>query len=243
MIADTDCPPEVELIAEPFSATSGISEERTTRQTRDEKFLDPNDVIVVADDIVDKRSVIIELAGARLEEFLALEISNDDLAEKCRQAQVVVAPLYSKNEAFITALRNVATETARDTNTASWARMQLQVLQDVKSFSPDDWLIGGMDQSLAQLYPDSPPGLLDGNVEFDMLLARLPELVEEEYISSEERKLIEQYYSGLSGYDLRLGATCRELYAFVGGDFDAYVLFMARMLVEAIRPNLSTKEA
>jgi len=241
-------PDDIIFHAERLPTTNGTTEERKISQESAAEFLASNkiessDMVVIADDIVDKRSVVITLASAKLEENLDLNISGDELAQKCCEAQIIVAPLYSKNEEFFSALDSLARQMLKDPKKSNWAQMQLQMLGNVRSFEPTAWLLGGMDQSLAQQCPESPPGLLDGKVKVKSLLTKLPKLVNESFLDLDEQQQIIDQINHLSEYDLRLGATCRELYAFVGGDFDAYVLFMARMLVESIRPNLRPKEA
>lgn len=161
----------------------------------DEELL-TSDIVVFADDVLDSGATALRLAQLRLirmgrpdlgdeitESLHVIEGLNKNFtpftvpeyqpiyqraAALCKEAGVVIAPRYSKNEVLLGYLRDEASNDGSD-----WGRMQTALTEkDVAiAVGQDEWLVGGMGHSTLV-------GMLDTPVSGDELMAQLsPDMV------------------------------------------------------------------
>lgn len=211
-----------------------------------EKLLEPERMVMFADDVVDSAVTAIQLALARRKMRLSLlelegDTEYDDLlpslqnllaqkkdhkdelviqyqraARLFKEEKVVIAPLYMKNKPLSDALNQLVTDDQLTSLSSLWGMLQQTALAVTTEIGEDEWIMGGSGDWKA---------LLDTGVSGETLLKYIPE---------EHHKNLRAL--GFDRLSLRIGAGVADLLVFnpdgVDGAYDQLVSAIADLITE-----------
>lgn len=190
-----------------------------------EEIQNPANYVVFADDVLDSGNSALRVALARRSIRLKTEVADlpntylpkdiarlhkeeglafdnerfrslfDEAARIMREEKVILLPFYSKNKLFLQQLNNRAETEGLTPMPSEWPILQTMALDNVKEWSPHDWIMGGQGQWALPL--------LDTGISGKAIL---------KYVSDESQQ--ELVRLGLPDMVIRFGAGIKGLVGF-----------------------------